>query len=147
MMGVSAVFCVYLPRLHFTQDDFEMKSSFCRCCLRHSLSAFLPAPTTRFPGDPEGTVTLNMMDESNGKTMLDDSGIYIDKAQNFVSGDNCVLFALGKVGGLGAVAPKSLVTGASAAAVQAGHGYVAVRPGVLMSFPSGKQPCPSGVRR
>lgn len=71
----------------------------------------------KIPGDPEGTVTLNMMDESNGKTMLDDSGIYIDKAQNFVSGDNCVLFALGKVGGLGAVAPKSLVTGASAAAV------------------------------
>lgn len=45
----------------------------------------------KIPGDPEGTVTLNMMDESNGKTMLDDSGIYIDKAQNFVSGDNCVL--------------------------------------------------------
>ena len=38
----------------------------------------------KIPGDPEGTVTLNMMDESNGKTMLDDSGIYIDKAQNFV---------------------------------------------------------------
>ena len=64
----------------------------------------------KIPGDPEGTVTLNMMDESNGKTMLDDSGIYIDKAQNFVSGDNCVLFALGKVGGLGAAPLTSACT-------------------------------------
>ncbi|WP_290540893.1 DUF5036 family protein [Alistipes sp.] len=91
----------------------------------------------KIPGDPEGTVSLNMMDENNGKTILDDSGIYIDKAQNFVSGDNCVLYALGKVSGLGAITPKSLVTGTSTAAVQVGHGYVAVRPGALMAFPSG----------
>ena len=101
----------------------------------------------KVPGDPEGTVTLNMLDEQNGTTLLDDSGIYIDKAQNFVCGNNCVLFALGKVGGLGAVAPKSLETAASMAAVQAGHGYVAVRPGALMSFPSGKQAMPIGNRR
>lgn len=100
----------------------------------------------KVPGDPEGTVTLNMLDEQNGKTLLDDLGIYIDKAQNFVCGNNCVLFALGKVGGLGAVAPKSLETAASMAAVQAGHGYVAVRPGALMSFPSGKQAMPIGNR-
>lgn len=98
----------------------------------------------QIPGDPEGTVSLNMMDEGNGKTLLDDSGIYIDKAQNFATGGNCVLFALGKVGGLGAVAPKSLETGTSVAAVEAGHGYVAVRPRALMSFPSGKQAMPIG---
>lgn len=98
----------------------------------------------KIPGDPEGTVSLNMMDESNGKTMLDDSGIYIDKAQNFVSGDNCVLFALGKVGGLGAVAPKSLETSTTIAAVEAGHGYVAVRPRALRLFPSGKMAMPIG---
>ena len=46
----------------------------------------------KIPGDPEGTVTLNMMDESNGKTMLDDSGIYIDKAQNFVSPETIAFF-------------------------------------------------------
>ena len=96
------------------------------------------------PGDPEGTVSLNMMDESNGKTVLDDSGIYIDKAQNFVTGGNCVLFAFGKVGGLGAVAPKSLETSTTIAAVEAGHGYVAVRPGTLRSFPSGKMAMPIG---
>ena len=96
------------------------------------------------PGDPEGTVSLNMMDESNGKTVLDNSGIYIDKAQNFVTGGNCVLFAFGKVGGLGAVAPKSLETSTTIAAVEAGHGYVAVRPGTLRSFPSGKMAMPIG---
>lgn len=147
MMGVSAVFCVYLPRLHFTQDDFEMKKLLLPLLLAAFAVGVSSCSDDKIPGDPEGTVTLNMMDESNGKTMLDDSGIYIDKAQNFVSGDNCVLFALGKVGGLGAVAPKSLVTGASAAAVQAGHGYVAVRPGVLMSFPSGKHAMPIGGQK
>ena len=100
----------------------------------------------KVPGDPDGTVALNMMDEGNGKTLLDDSGIYIDKAQNFVTGGRCVLFTLGKVGGLGAVTPKSLETGTSAAAVEAGHGYVAVRPGALMPFPSGKQAMPIGNR-
>ena len=100
----------------------------------------------KVPGDPDGTVALNMMDEGNGKTLLDDSGIYIDKAQNFVTGGRCVLFTLGKVGGLGAVTPKSLETGTSMAAVQAGHGYVAVRPAALMSFPSGKQAMPIGDR-
>ena len=109
MMGVSAVFCVYLPRLHFTQDDFEMKKLLLPLLLAAFAVGVSSCSDDKIPGDPEGTVTLNMMDESNGKTMLDDSGIYIDKAQNFVSGDNCVLFALGKVGGLGAVAPKSLV--------------------------------------
>lgn len=131
----------------FTQDDFEMKKLLLPLLLAAFAVGVSSCSDDKIPGDPEGTVTLNMMDESNGKTMLDDSGIYIDKAQNFVSGDNCVLFALGKVGGLGAVAPKSLVTGASAAAVQAGHGYVAVRPGVLMSFPSGKHAMPIGGQK
>lgn len=98
----------------------------------------------KVPGDPEGAVTVNMMDEANGKTLLDDSGIYIDRAQNFVTGDDCVLFALGKVGGLGAVAPKSLETSTTIAAVESGHGYVAVRPGTLRSFPSGKMAMPIG---
>ena len=53
--------------------------------------------------DPEGTVSLNMLDELNGKTLLENSGIYIDKAQNFVGNDYCDLFMLGKSGGLGAV--------------------------------------------
>ena len=96
------------------------------------------------PGDPAGTVALNMLDEQNGKTQLEDSGIYIDKARNFVSGGNCDLFALGKSGGLGAVKVTAFENPASQAAVQTGYGYAAVRPGALMEFPSGKLALPIG---
>lgn len=37
------------------------------------------------PGDPEGTVLLNMYNEQNGKTLLSDSDIYINDAGNFIS--------------------------------------------------------------
>ena len=94
------------------------------------------------PSDPEGTVALNMLNESNGKTQLDDSGIYIDKAYNFVGNGNCAIFALGKSSGLGALDIKSFDNPASQAAVQAGHGYAAVRPAALMEFPSGKLALP-----
>lgn len=92
--------------------------------------------------DPAGTVAINMLDESNGKTVLGDSGIYIDKAQNFIGNSNCVLFVSGRSGGLGAVSVKSFDTPASQAAVQPGYGYVAVRPSTLMQFPSGKLALP-----
>ncbi|MEI3555039.1 MAG: DUF5036 family protein [Alistipes senegalensis] len=84
-----------------------------------------------------------MLDESNGRTLLDDSDIYIDDAGNFVSGDNCVLFAFGKVGGLGAVAPASLRNSTPIAAVEAGHGYVAVRSAAAEVVPLAERwPCP-----
>lgn len=96
------------------------------------------------PSDPEGTVALNMLDEQNGKTLLGDSGIYIDKAQNFVAGGNCLIFALGKSGGLGAVKVNSFENPVQQAAVQAGYGYAAVRPSALMEFSSGKLALPIG---
>lgn len=98
----------------------------------------------KVPGDPDGTVALNMLDEQNGKTVLGNSGIYINKAQNFVGNNDCDLFALGKSGGLGAVEVKSFDNPTRQAAVQAGYGYVAVRPGALMTFPSGKLALPIG---
>lgn len=94
--------------------------------------------------DPEGTVSLNMLDELNGKTLLENSGIYIDKAQNFVSNDYCDLFMLGKSGGLGAVTVRSFDTPVTQAAVQPGYGYAACRPQALMRFPSGKLALPVG---
>lgn len=98
--------------------------------------------------DPEGTVTLNMMDEENGKTLLGDSGIYIDKGQNFVAVDsNYDLFVLGKASGLGGVAASSFDTRAEQAAVQAGYGYAAVRRDDQMGFPSGKQALKIGDSR
>lgn len=96
------------------------------------------------PADPQGTVALNMSDEANGKTMLGDSGIYIDKGQNFVAGSDCLLFVIGKAGGLGAVRADELRTSAAQAAVQSGWGYVAVRPGALIQFPSGALAMPIG---
>lgn len=36
--------------------------------------------------DPEGTVTLSMRNGNNGSTELSDSGIYIDRADNFTGG-------------------------------------------------------------
>lgn len=89
------------------------------------------------PVDPQGTVTLNMMDEQNGKTLLGE-GIYIDEAQNFVaSGTPYDLFALGRAGGLGSVSPQLLDTPAQRVAVEAGCGYAAVPRSRQMRFPSG----------
>lgn len=98
--------------------------------------------------DPAGTVTLNMMNEENGKTTLGDSGIYIDKGQNFVAVDsNYDLFVLGKAGGLGGVAATSFDTRAEQAAVQAGYGYAAVRRDDQLGFPSGKHALKIGDSR
>lgn len=33
--------------------------------------------------DPEGSVTLNMMNEGNGKTLLGQSDVYINNSNNF----------------------------------------------------------------
>lgn len=94
------------------------------------------------PADPEGAVTLNMMDEDNGRNTLGNSGIYIDRGQNFVAGDDCVLFAAGPAGSLGGVAVPALVTAASSVAVQPGCGYIAARPRALTVFPSGRMALP-----
>lgn len=95
-------------------------------------------------GDPAGTVMLNMRDEANGKTVLEDSGIYIDRAMNFVAGNSCDLFPLGKSGSLGGVTVKSFENPVSQVAVQKGHAYAACRPASFMRFPSGKLALPIG---
>lgn len=93
--------------------------------------------------DPSGAVALNMMDEDNGKTELEDSGIYIDRGQNFVAGDDCLLIDLGAVRGLGAVALGEIGVPVKRAAVVSGHGYAAFRPRTLLRFPSGKLALPA----
>lgn len=88
------------------------------------------------PGDPAGTVMLNMLDEHNGRTLLDDSDIYINDAGNFVSGGDCSLFMLGEASGLGAVRIASLRNPVPEAAVSPGQGYAAVCSAAAMQFPS-----------
>lgn len=92
------------------------------------------------PGDPEGTAMLNMYNEQNGKTLLDDSDIYINDAGNFISPSSCQLFMLGARSGLGAVDVSSLTNPAPEVAVMKGYGYAAVR-GVCSRRMA--WPCPS----
>lgn len=87
-------------------------------------------------GDPAGTAMLNMYNEQNGKTLLDDSDIYINDAGNFISPSSCQLFMLGERSGLGAVETASLTNPAPEVAVMKGYGYVAVRGVVARRFPS-----------
>lgn len=88
------------------------------------------------PGDPEGTAMLNMYNEQNGKTILDDSDIYINDAGNFISPSSCQLFMLGERSGLGAVNASALKNPAPEVAAMKGYGYVAVRGVVARVFPS-----------
>lgn len=95
-------------------------------------------------GDPAGTVSVNMMNENNGKTLLGYSDIYIDGAQNFVTGGECEMFVVGKSNGLGGVSVRALDTSAAQAAVRPGYGYVAVKSRAMTTFPSGKKALPIG---
>lgn len=90
------------------------------------------------PGDPAGTIALNMLDEENGKTLLATSGIYIDRAQNFVARDDCALFVTGPASGLGGISARQMETPAEQAAVEPRWGYIAARPQALVEFPSGR---------
>lgn len=86
--------------------------------------------------DPEGTVTLNMFDEQNGKTLLGNSDVYINRSNNFVT-SSCALMDLGKKGGLGAIAYPELKTLSKEMAVLPGHGYFVCKSGAVMTFDSG----------
>ena len=44
------------------------------------------------PNDPEGTVSLNMLNSDNGHTWLGNMGVYIDSSDNFVC-RNCSMAA------------------------------------------------------
>ncbi len=119
-----------------------MKKSFLWALLILGTLGFAACSDDDAPADPEGTVTLNMLDEANGKTALEDSGIYIDGGQNFVAGSNCNIFVLGRFGSLGAASVGNLSSAVSRAAVLAHNAYIAVRPGALTSFPSGNLAMP-----
>ena len=88
------------------------------------------------PGDPEGTAMLNMYNEQNGKTILNDSDIYINGAGNFISPESCQIFTLGQSSGLGDVQVSTLQNPAPEVAVTKGFGYAAVRGIAARMFPS-----------
>lgn len=82
-------------------------------------------PNANVP-DPDGTVTLSMRNANSGKTYLDNSNVYIDKADNFVGGE---FVSLGAVKGLGNVSYIPKAGWISQTAVVPGEGYVAYSSG------------------
>lgn len=89
------------------------------------------------PNDPVGTVTLNMLNEDNGQTVLGNSDVYINNANNFYS-ESCLLSSLGKKNGLGSISDILLIGGTNTAAVEPGNAYQVFNSGNVKKFPLGK---------
>lgn len=89
------------------------------------------------PGDPAGTVTLNMLNADNGKTVLGNSDVYIDNADNF-HGSYCLLSSRGKINGLGNLSVPVLDGLSTRTAVESGNGYQIFKNAAIYEFPSGK---------
>ena len=77
-------------------------------------------PATPVP-DPEGTITVSLLNNSSGKTSLD-GVFYIDAANNFTSGQ---FVSAGAVNGLGNVTKIPTKGWSNMVAVVPGNGYVA----------------------
>ncbi|WP_313381819.1 DUF5036 family protein [Proteiniphilum saccharofermentans] len=85
--------------------------------------------------DPEGTIMLNMSNEENGKILLGNSDVFIDKANNF-STSECLIASLGNKNGL--VQAPLLKNLGNKVAVGAGNTYQIFRRNALRTFPSGE---------
>lgn len=88
--------------------------------------------------DPEGSITLNMMNEGNGKTLLGTSDVYINNSNNFKT-STCFIADMGETSGLGAPVKPSLDNLAKEMAAVPGHLYNIYDRDVLLDFPSGKR--------
>lgn len=88
--------------------------------------------------DPAGTVTLNMFDSSNGRTLLEETEVYINDAGNFSSFDtNYRIADLGAVPSIGSISEPTFGNLVREIAVIAGHGYLIIRENDVHLFPSG----------
>jgi hypothetical protein len=96
------------------------------------------------PIDPVNTVTLNMLDEENGKTMLGESDVFINKANNFQS-QSCFIADIGNVGGVGTKIPPKLDNLAREVAVCQGQMYQVYDGETLRTFPSGVRAIMAGA--
>lgn len=89
------------------------------------------------PSDPAGTVTLNMLDAENGKTVWE--------ARAFISTRPTIFTATGRSGsptsvryaGIGSLGGPSTSGLTDEAAVMPGHGYMIFADDALLVFPSG----------
>jgi len=87
--------------------------------------------------DPTGTISVNMMNEKNGKTILGNSDIYIDKDNNFC-GASCVINNLGRQKGVGSISSPVLSGLSYQIAVEEGNAYQVFTNASIREFPSGK---------
>lgn len=88
--------------------------------------------------DPVSTVTLNMLDEQNGKTMLGNSDVYINKANNFKT-HSCLISDAGNAAGVGIKIDPRLNNLSREIAVIPGHIYQIFDEASLRDFPSGNR--------
>jgi len=88
--------------------------------------------------NPSGVVAVNMMNVDNGKTVLGNSDVYIDNANNFY-GSTCVIANIGKKNGLGNLKLPVLNALSNRVALEPNHAYQIFRNGAFREFPSGKQ--------
>ena len=88
------------------------------------------------PDDPADTITLNMLNEHNGKTYLGESKTYINEANNFVTSSNFIS-DVGNGAGVGADILPSLTNLTHEVLVTPGHIYQIFDKNTLIDFPSG----------
>jgi hypothetical protein len=86
--------------------------------------------------DPDGTFTLNMMNEENGKTLLGNSDVYIESANNFYT-NSCRISPVGRKNGLGGFPAPRLDGVGNRVAVEPGYGYQMFKNAAVREFPSG----------
>ena len=82
---------------------------------------------------PEGTASLRMMNEDNGRTLLGNSDVYITKDGNF-SSDQYPLFDMGERKGIGDINMPDFTNMAPSVAVEPGHGYVVCNANDVLFF-------------
>ncbi|HBL33277.1 MAG TPA: hypothetical protein DDZ96_05585 [Porphyromonadaceae bacterium] len=87
--------------------------------------------------DPEGTISVNIMNEDHGKTEIGNSDVYIDKANNFHT-RYCLLSHLGKKNSLGSISAPVIEGVSDRVAVEPGNAYQIFKNEALREFPSGK---------
>lgn len=83
--------------------------------------------------DPADTITLNMLNEHNGKTYLGESKTYINEANNFVTSSNFIS-DVGNGAGVGADILPSLTNLTHEVAVTPGHIYQIFDKNTLIDF-------------
>ncbi len=86
---------------------------------------------------PEGTSSLRMMNEDNGKVLLGNSDVYITGEGNFNS-NSFPIFDRGQKQGISDIDLPDFVNMAPAVAVVPGHGYVICSPHDVRTFDSRK---------